>query len=177
MTIIDHRCKGVFVELAKNTFELCKLNGIKLLFGFPNQNSYHGLVNNLGWKIAGHMQRFKIPVNTFPFASLLQNFQSSKWIYNKYLKLVLRKYLSLDNFTGSAITEEYGGVYRDENYMRYKQYNSSLLLKIFMLIFMLKGNCSNIDIFGFWSTLLQFPFKIFNFTSLVTVSFGKKNNS
>src|SRR3954463_6072457 len=72
MTIIDHRYKGVFVELAKNTFELCKLNGIKLLFGFPNQNSYQGLINNLGWKIAGHMQRFKIPVNTFPFASLVR---------------------------------------------------------------------------------------------------------
>src|SRR5882672_9602253 len=51
MTHPGFRYKGMFVELSKITFELCREVGIRFIFGFPNQNSYHGAVNKLGWKL------------------------------------------------------------------------------------------------------------------------------
>src|ERR1700744_3835126 len=50
MTHPDYRNKGLFVELALNTFQLCKESDIQLLFGFPNQNSLPGFVNKLSWQ-------------------------------------------------------------------------------------------------------------------------------
>ena len=49
MTHPGFRYKGMFVELSKITFALCKECGVQFVFGFPNQNSYHGAVNKLGW--------------------------------------------------------------------------------------------------------------------------------
>src|SRR6476469_514417 len=50
MTHPGFRFKGMFVELSNLTFELCKKLRIRLIFGFPNQNSYHGAVHKLGWQ-------------------------------------------------------------------------------------------------------------------------------
>ena len=45
MTHPHYRYKGMFVQLSNMCFELCRANGINLVFGFPNQNSYHGAVH------------------------------------------------------------------------------------------------------------------------------------
>src|SRR2546423_1181016 len=70
MTLSQYRYKGFFVELVKNTVDLCRSTGIQLLFGFPNQNSYYGLVHKSGWKMIECMERFSIPVESFPLESL-----------------------------------------------------------------------------------------------------------
>ncbi len=56
MTNPKYRYKGLFVELSLVTFELCKTLGITFVFGFPNQNSYHGAVNKLGWQMTHTME-------------------------------------------------------------------------------------------------------------------------
>src|SRR5205085_10256014 len=63
MTHPGFRYKGMFVELSNITFDLCKKSGIKIVFGFPNQNSYHGAVHKLGWKMTDTMECFMIPVS------------------------------------------------------------------------------------------------------------------
>src|ERR1700744_5068987 len=45
MTHPGYRNRGLFVELANLTYELCRAEGINIIFGFPNQNSLPGLVN------------------------------------------------------------------------------------------------------------------------------------
>src|SRR3954451_14581346 len=55
MTHPMYRYKGMFVELSRMTFELCKASGIKIVFGFPNQNSYHGAIHKLGWTMTEQM--------------------------------------------------------------------------------------------------------------------------
>ena len=131
MTHPDHRNKGLFVELAMATFNLCKENGIGLVFGFPNQNSLHGFVYKLGWTITENMTRFSIPVRTFPFASFFKYFRWSKWIYAKYTQLTLRKYLlPLMELSKTTYTSEFGGVYRDEHYLKYKTYNQTYAIGI-----------------------------------------------
>jgi hypothetical protein len=131
MTHPQHRYKRLFTKLASNTFDLCKQTGIRLVFGFPNQNSYHGLVHTLGWKISGNMERFTIPTTTFPLASLSQHFKWTKSIYDKYVNCVLHRYkLSQAGLPNSVITGEYGGVFRDEKYLQYKTYSNTQVLKI-----------------------------------------------
>jgi len=62
MTHPGYRGLGLFTKLAKQTFELCKEKHIRLLFGFPNQNSLPGFVKKLGWEVTGMMDCFTIPV-------------------------------------------------------------------------------------------------------------------
>ena len=131
MTHPEYRYKGLFVELATTTFNLCKENGILLVFGFPNQSSYHGLVHKLGWRFTENMLRFTIPVNTFPFASLLKYFGWSKWVYDKYAIWILRKYLLPQiGIPNSSCQREFACVFRDESYLRYKTYNLTYVIKI-----------------------------------------------
>jgi len=51
MTDPQHRYKGMFVDLSNLTFKLCRELSIHLIFGYPNQNSYHGAIHKLGWKL------------------------------------------------------------------------------------------------------------------------------
>ena len=44
MTHPEHRYKSLFFDLSNMCFDLCKQNGIELIYGFPNQNSYHGAI-------------------------------------------------------------------------------------------------------------------------------------
>jgi hypothetical protein len=131
MTLSQYRYKGFFVELAKNTFDLCKAAGIQLIFGFPNQNSYYGLVHKLGWKMTEYMERFSIPVDSFPLESLSQHFGWLKWMYKEYTNWVLHKNISLQpGLSNSVVAEGFGGVYRDDRYLQYKTYSNTQVIKI-----------------------------------------------
>src|ERR1700743_2931318 len=70
MTHPAYRNRGLFVKLGVLTIELCRQEGIKLLFGFPNQNSYPGFINKLGWVTTGNLDCFCLPVAALPLASL-----------------------------------------------------------------------------------------------------------
>ena len=55
MTGQGHRGKGLFKRLATMTYEKCKEAGMVLIYGFPNENSYHGLTHSLGWTHANDL--------------------------------------------------------------------------------------------------------------------------
>jgi hypothetical protein len=125
-----YRYKGLFEQLANATFDLCKATGIKLLFGFPNQNSYHGLVYKLQWRVIENLQLFVIPVKTFPFESLLRNIGAKK-IYNKYTQWSLRKHqTSQHGLSNPLITEGFAGIYRDNEYLEYKSYSDTQVIQV-----------------------------------------------
>ena len=63
MTHPEYRNRGLFVELCNLTIDLCRQTKVKLLFGFPNQNSYPGFVNKLGWTSTGRLECFCLPVS------------------------------------------------------------------------------------------------------------------
>jgi hypothetical protein len=124
MTHPEHRYKNLFFDLSNKCFELCKQNGIRLIFGFPNQNSYHGAIK-LGWQMSEIMDCFKIPVSISPFAKLLT--RSNK----KDSAIVFKKYITGENGLGnSAIKDGYAGVFRDENYLSYKTFSKTYVLQI-----------------------------------------------
>jgi len=112
MTHPLHRKKGLFVLLARQTYDLCREVGVQLLFGFPNQNSYHTFVNSLGWTATDQMQLFVVPVkSTLPF-SFIRPVRAKAGIPN------------------ALLNEGFGGVYKDEAYLRYKTYRSSVVKKV-----------------------------------------------
>jgi hypothetical protein len=130
MTHQDHRNKGLFINLARSTFELCRDVGIKIVFGFPNQNSHRGLVK-LGWVTTEMMERFSISMKALPLESLSRKFNWTRSIYRSYAQRGLNKYFySRHGLPNSLFMADSGGVYRDDKYLQYKTYSSSQVMQL-----------------------------------------------
>jgi Acetyltransferase (GNAT) domain len=131
MTNPKYRYKGLFVELSLITFELCKKLGITFVFGFPNQNSYHGAVNKLGWKITHTMERFYVPVDSLPLELTASRFSWLKSLYNRYVERVFGQYtLAQPGLANAFSAEGFGAICRDERYLLYRTYNPSRVIRI-----------------------------------------------
>jgi hypothetical protein len=131
MTHPGFRYKGMFVELSKITFALCREEGIRFVFGFPNQNSYHGAVHKLGWKLTESMECFVVAVSTLPLVSLSNRFSLFKKIYSGYSRQIVNKYLlAQDGISNSVIADGFAGVHRDEAYFKYKTFSNSIVIRI-----------------------------------------------
>ncbi|MDB5210563.1 MAG: hypothetical protein JWQ30_1390 [Sediminibacterium sp.] len=130
MTHPQYRFKGLFVELSNITFDLCRAEGIKIVFGFPNQNSFHGAINKLGWKMTESMDCFIIPVKTIPVNKIVRRISFLKPLYDQYQQWVLKKYAtSGTNIANALISEGYCGVCRDADYFEYKTYHKTIVVK------------------------------------------------
>jgi hypothetical protein len=130
MTHPNFRYKGMFTELSNITFDLCKQLEIKLIFGFPNQNSYHGAISKLGWKETETMSCFTIPVNAFPVESVSKKLKLHG-IYKRYRESVFNKRLNcIDGVSNSAIDDGFAGVYRSKEYLSYKTYSRTKVLTL-----------------------------------------------
>ncbi|MGC4100714.1 GNAT family N-acetyltransferase [Ferruginibacter sp.] len=131
MTHPGYRFKGMFVELSNITFDLCRQLGIQLIFGFPNQNSYHGAVNKLGWQHAGSMECFTITVKGLPWEKIFNRFNALNNLYKRYgLLIVKKKLLPLAGVANTALQDGFAGVCRDENYLLYKTYSNTSVIEI-----------------------------------------------
>jgi hypothetical protein len=131
MTHPAYRNKGLFVELCNLTIDLCRQTEVRLLFGFPNQNSYPGFVNKLGWTKTGGLECFSLPVDTLPLSSLPVRWPLLKGAYRTWCSALLRhRRLPLAGIPGSFGTDGFGGVCRDEAYLDYKRYNDTLVIAI-----------------------------------------------
>jgi GNAT superfamily N-acetyltransferase len=131
MTHPNHRNKGLFVQLANRTFELCTQVGIKFLFGFPNQNSLPGFINKLGWQMAGQMDCFVIPVKTVPLVKLSAKFPMLKNVYAVYCNIFLKKYLSQKaGMTSTVLEEGYDGLNKKDGYLQNKNYSQTQVIGI-----------------------------------------------
>lgn len=141
MTHPKHRYKGMFVELSNICFELCRHIGIQIIFGFPNQNSFHGAIHKLGWQMTETMDCFSMPVNAIPWEMFSRQFSFLKGVYSKYIQLTLQKYLlTPTGITNSVISADYGGIYRDQDYLKYKTYFTRHVIRIGLTSFWIKIN-------------------------------------
>lgn len=120
MTHPGYRYKGLFVELANRTYDLCRENGIQLIYGFPNQNSRHGLIDKLGWQMTESLDRFTIPVKSFIM---------ERWMRKFFQAGVLQPLLLPEPGLPNTF-ENFGGVLRDEKFLQYKKYNPSFVIQI-----------------------------------------------
>ena len=141
MTHSQHRNKGLFRILATMTYEQCRKLGIVLIYGFPNDQSYHGFIHSLGWKHANDLTewnlslRFKIS----PVHKILKHAEFLRPLFYAYAHRLLKKYIisnmsSFNNNHGGA----YGIVSRDHDYIAYKRSKERMFIKIENVIIWIK---------------------------------------
>jgi len=131
MTHPKYRKQGLYVLLAEQTYELCRHSGIRFVFGFPNQNSLPGALENLKWKKTDTMDCFVIPVRAVPLERLTVKMPSLSGLYTWYKRLVLKKYLvERQAASSSVLANGNDGIFRDEFYMRYKTYSETQMIRI-----------------------------------------------
>lgn len=123
MTAPKHRKKGLFTQLARETYMLSKAKGIKMVFGFPNENSLPGFKHKLEWKFHGFMQRFTFIVKTIPFCELASKFSKLQPSYEKFVRSRIAKYhIEIDqiNFDSFNFSKVKGHLKKDRNFFEYK---------------------------------------------------------
>ena len=59
MTANDFRRQGIFEQLAKLTLKAARELGVEIIYGFPNQNSYPGLVGKLDFLSVAPVGKFR----------------------------------------------------------------------------------------------------------------------
>jgi hypothetical protein len=128
MTHPDHQKKGLFIALAKHTFEYCKTINISAIFGFPNSNSFPGFINKLNFKELDRLEGNSFYENRFEYARL---FSGNKKIYNRFVSKCLKKIFEPGNIfenSNSNISLTY--VKHDEFYFKSKFKKTNLILKV-----------------------------------------------
>ncbi len=86
MTHPMHRKRGLFNICANLTYEIAKSEGIELVFGFPNANSYPGFRDGLNWDFIDRMYDVVIPVRTIPLAAISKKSYLGLQLYGQYIK-------------------------------------------------------------------------------------------
>jgi hypothetical protein len=127
MTAPNHRNKGLFVQLAKMTYELARNRSVALVFGFPNENSLPGFQRKLDWQFFGNMQRFRFRYPVLPLCEIGSKSSLFHSIYRKYCYIILRRYeiiLSEQSINDFKYSETKGQLARDLDYFTYKLKNS-----------------------------------------------------
>ncbi|MES2555119.1 MAG: GNAT family N-acetyltransferase [Bacteroidota bacterium] len=120
MTHKVHQGKGLFVKLAKETYRLAAENGIPLVFGFPNSNSYPGFVKKLDWKHDVDLTKFSKKIYTLPMAGIAAKYG---WVGNCYRSFLSKRLRTRDYFQSSIIASGQNGVERGLDYWNYKGYS------------------------------------------------------
>lgn len=130
MTHPGHRYKGMFAELSRLTFALCRETGIRLVFGFPNQHSYPGAIR-MGWKETEVMDCFSISISALPLAMLAARWPFLKKWHQWWMRRTLSKYASNEKGVASSVlTPDMAGVQRSAQYIAYKQYSGPQVWQI-----------------------------------------------
>jgi len=131
MTHPNYRYKGLFVQLANLTFDLCREEGISVVFGFPNQNSLHGFLVKLKWQMTESMDCFIIPVGIVSVGGAAKRLPFVKELYKQYQGKILEKYLApMKGIDNSVFKDGFSGINRNAHYLNYKTYHDSYVIKI-----------------------------------------------
>lgn len=133
MTAPEHQKKGLFVELAKQTYALAEKEGFAFVFGWPNENSYPGFKKKLDWIFTGFMQDYKFENKVLPLCELSSKYNFIKPLYFKLINSKLRKHkIDFSEINSNNFFKEnpYGFIKRDQDFFKYKQNKTKTLIKI-----------------------------------------------
>jgi len=131
MTHPEYRKKGLLTEVHRYVLNLSREEGIKILFGFGNQDSIPIYKHKYNWEENGIMDRFEIPVRANQIIGFLRTKPVLKNIFTFYQKAVLKRYvLPQAGINSQDIQHGYCGVYRDQQYLEHKKYNDTIVISI-----------------------------------------------
>jgi len=121
MTHSNHQGKGLFITLAKLTYELAKTEGVKFAFGFPNNNSYPGFVKKLNWTFNEKINKIEFKIPTIPLAKVAKKFSFFNPFYKFYCSLFITKKAINENLFGQ-FKKDKDSIFFTKEYLNYKSY-------------------------------------------------------
>ncbi|HVS93562.1 MAG TPA: GNAT family N-acetyltransferase [Mucilaginibacter sp.] len=131
MTHPKYRFKGLLVQLANLTYDLCAEEGISLIFGFPNQNSLHSYLVKLKWQMTESVDCYVIDAGILPAEKWLKKIPYVKNVYKQYQQRVLKKYLlPRKGIENSVFKDGFAGINRNALYLNYKTYHETYVIKL-----------------------------------------------
>jgi hypothetical protein len=173
MTHSEHTGRGLFFESAKLTFDYCKNEKIKGVFGFPSKSSFLTFKKGLNWKFYGFIQNYSIFVFTIPFGILFSRFSFLRKIYRLWVSFILFFYKKGKPFESSIKYAKQNGVLRDLNFWKYKLQNEEIrLIQISGIDVVLKFNGSILVGDINFEKKFNFPLFLFKLKLLAFFSFS-----
>lgn len=131
MTDPNHQKKGLFTRLASMTYELAQQERIQFVFGFPNKNSYPGLVRKLNWQHNENMRVYTINLPAIPLAETANRLSFLKSWFNEYAASILGRFgTKTTNLPNSVLSRKSAGVERDETFFNYKKYSLNKVIQL-----------------------------------------------
>ncbi len=131
MTHPKHQFKGIFVQLANLTFDLCREEGISIVFGFPNQNSLHGFLVRLKWQMTETLDFYDIPTGFVPIEGIVRKIPFLSNAYERYQEYILKDYLvPRKGIENSSFKDGFAGVNRNAHYLNYKSYHDTQVIRV-----------------------------------------------
>ena len=131
MVSSKYRRKKLFVKLALATYEYCKENGIKAVFGFPNIYSFPSFVKKLGWNHSHNILNYERKTKCIPLIKLTQLFKLRDDFFLKYQLKKLRKvstlvtaYSSVNEVSGKA------SIKKNDAFISYKGFEEKYFVSI-----------------------------------------------
>jgi hypothetical protein len=122
MTDPEHQKRGLFIKLAKLTYALARNEGVRFIFGFPNENSFPGFQNKLDWKFAGRLREFRLRQTTIPLCEIAGRFGKLQPAYDAFVAHRLARYTLGPEKEGSAFDDGSGDMLlHDGRFMEYKR--------------------------------------------------------
>ena len=127
MTHPDHRKKGLFQKLALKTYALAAEQGIKFVFGFPNQDSYPGFIK-LNWQsLPDQLQAFTIKAANFNYSRPIYRIPGLFFLYTILLNGIFGAERPDHSFFRENISDE---IIRDDTFCLYKKYSTTHIITI-----------------------------------------------
>lgn len=115
----NHRGQGIFKELHGRIYNVLQEDGIRSIFGCPNQNLHRGLFKGMNWQKVHQIQRFHIPVQNRIAARL--RYQSN-CLHKKPPQVYFQPLLSDHPLLPASIdTPAFIAPFRNADYYNYKQ--------------------------------------------------------
>ncbi len=116
----SHGGKGLFVTLAKQTYELARSDNIGGVFGFPSPSSYPGFVKRLEWQHHENIQRYRFYAPMAPLSEFLWRYGPTQRLILKWQNLLLRAFKPAAMFSGTLMQSNHDCVERSQGYWSYK---------------------------------------------------------
>ncbi len=129
MTHPKHRRAKLFIRLAEYTFEYCKENGFKAVFGFPNIYSYASFVKKLNWVHFDDYHSFLPKTGSLPWIRMKKSFPFMEKIHENIKSRKLNKLKDCSGFENSII-ENHPQIIHDADFFKFKAFQNSYLKQI-----------------------------------------------
>lgn len=133
ITDVNHRGKGLFINLAKSVFQKAKNDDVKFVYGFPNGNSIYGFEKKLEWSVLDPVPFLIKPLRTsyftkkVPFFGWLPNINLVRKKNARNPQFIIKKIRSfpqeVDKIWESFSNVIAVGIQRDKAYLTWRYVN------------------------------------------------------